>query len=102
MHPTKQCYMCNLPYLKPERWSPDGAIKIERLHCSKQCYRMYKIAYMSDQSLRVEHSIRRAQDELLKGTHKERASYLRRWIRELRNRLTHIKRANKVRRLSAR
>jgi len=61
---VKHCYLCNVAFAKPDKWNPDQTGVTERLHCSLKCNRMYRIAYASDPTLRIEHSIRRAQDSL--------------------------------------
>lgn len=96
---TKTCYMCRLTYEAKDTWSPDGASNIKRLHCSKRCYRMYKVAYMSDNSFRIEHSIRKAREELKdQNIPNERQTELRKWIRALERRLTAIKRTRRINR----
>jgi len=96
---TKQCYLCNLPYEAKDTWSPDGSINIKRIHCSKRCYRMYKIAYMSDNSFRIEHSIKKAKEELSdKNIALERQTELKKWIRALERRLVAIKRTRRINR----
>jgi hypothetical protein len=93
----KYCYMCNLPYEKSERWSPDGHLNIKRVHCSKQCFRMYKVAYESDNAFRIEHSIRKARESL--STAPETAhNELRQWIKTLEARLKTIKKTRRINR----
>lgn len=91
--------MCRLAYEAKDTWSPDGASNIKRLHCSKRCYRLYKVAYMSDNSFRIEHSIRKAREELLAAnTPSERQAELSKWIKTLERRLTAIKRTRRINR----
>lgn len=69
--------MCGLPFVKPDRWNPDRSGVVERLHCSLRCDRLYRIAYASDHTLRLEHAIKRAQDALEGGAEGLRAVELR-------------------------
>jgi len=95
----KQCYLCNLPFEAKDVWSPDGEINIKRIHCSKRCYRMYKVAYMSDNAFRIEHSIKKAKQELLdENIPSERQIELKKWIKTLERRLTTIKRTRRINR----
>lgn len=75
--------MCGLPYAKPHMWNPDRSGVTERLHCSLRCSRMYRIAYVSDHTLRLEHAIKRANDELDNNPTKAKAIELRLRIRSL-------------------
>lgn len=96
---VKECYMCRLPYSKPERWSPDGHINIERLQCSLRCFRMYRVAYESDNAFRLEHAIQRARDERREmGEEHARFRELGKWIRSLEKRLRSIRRTRRVNR----
>lgn len=60
----KTCYLCNVPFYKSDTWSPTKLGKEPRLHCTRKCYFMYRIAYQSDPTLRIEHAIRRAEEQL--------------------------------------
>lgn len=91
---VKKCYLCGLPYAKADRWNPDAMGETERLHCSLQCNRMYRIAYASDPTLRIEHAIKRAQDALAEGAEGLRAV-------ELRLRITSLKRSLKIKKARA-
>jgi hypothetical protein len=91
--------MCRLPYDAKDVWSPDGALNIKREHCSKRCYRMYKVAYMSDNAFRIEHSIRKAREEFSnENMPLERQTELKKWIKALERRLTNIKRTRRINR----
>lgn len=83
----KTCYTCNLPFAKANTWNPDKTGITERLHCSLKCSRLYRIAYTSDSTLRIEHAIRRAQDELNGKADGVRAIELRLRIRALKRSL---------------
>lgn len=96
----KKCYLCGLPFAKPDQWNPDNSGVVERLLCSLQCDRMYRIAYASDPTLRIEHAIKRAQDELNEGAEGLRAVELRLRVRMLKRSLKKEKaRATKARAL---
>lgn len=73
----KKCYLCGLPFAKAGRWNPDQTGMVERLHCSLQCNRMYRVAYASDSTLRLEHALKRALDALDAGAEGLRAVELR-------------------------
>lgn len=90
---VKNCYLCDLPFEKKHTWKPDGFPETERLHCSKRCFRMYRIAYASDASLRIEHAVKRAQDELSRGAEGSRAIELRLRIATLKRSLRQRKKA---------
>lgn len=75
--------MCGLPFMKPDQWNPDRSGVVKRLHCSLQCDRMYRIAYASDHILRLEHALKRAQDELNEGANGVRAVELKLRVRAL-------------------
>lgn len=92
----KHCYTCKLPFDKPPKWNPDNTGVVERLHCSLKCERMYRIAYLSDHTLRLEHAIRRAQDELSEGADGTRAIELRLRVGSLKRVLREIKKAQRA------
>jgi len=97
MSNIKTCYLCKLPYEKPEKWSPDGFVNIERLHCSKKCFRMYRVAFESDNAFRIEHAIQKARDERERvGVENPRFLELTKWIRSLEKRLKSIKRTRRI------
>jgi hypothetical protein len=52
---------------------------------------MYRIAYASDATLRIEHAIKRAQDELRDGANGSRAIELRLRVRGLKRSLRALK-----------
>lgn len=88
--------MCNLPF-EGEKWSPDGHLNIDKTHCSKQCFRMYKVAYASDNAFRIEHAIRRARESL--STAPESAQKeLRQWIKTLEIRRKAIRKTSRINR----
>ena len=89
----KHCYTCRLPFDKPPKWNPDNTGVVERLHCSLKCERMYRIAYLSDHTLRLEHAVKRAQDELSRGAEGSRAIELRLRIAALKRSLRQRKKA---------
>lgn len=74
---VKKCYLCGLAFSKPHTWNPDQTGVVERLHCSLKCNRMYRIAYASDSTLRLEHALKKAQDALDEGAEGLRAVELR-------------------------
>lgn len=74
---VKHCYTCGLAYAKPDQWNPDRSGVVKRLHCSLKCDRLYRIAYASDPTLRLEHAIKLAKDELSEGAEGLRAVELR-------------------------
>lgn len=84
---VKKCYLCGLRFAKAESWNPDQTGVTERLHCSLQCNRMYRIAYASDATLRIEHAIKRAEDALDEGAGGLRAVELRLRVRMLKRSL---------------
>lgn len=93
----KYCYLCNLPYEGPERWSPDRQFNIERLHCSQKCFRMWRIAYLSDNAFRLDHAIRRAREKLVDAD-ENYGKELRTWIRTLESKLKSIRRVRRMNR----
>lgn len=90
---VKSCYLCNVAFAKPDKWNPDQTGVTERLHCSLLCNRMYRMAYASDATLRLEHSMRRAQDELDAGASGSRAIELRLRVANIKRSLKKIKKA---------
>lgn len=94
---VKNCYLCGVAFFKGETWNPDQTGVTERLHCSLRCNRMYRIAYYSDATLRLEHAIKRAQDGLRNGANGTRAIELRLRIAALKRSLRQIKKAQSKR-----
>ena len=90
---VKNCYLCGIQFFKEETWNPDNSGVVERLCCSLKCDRMYRIAYDSDATLRLEHAIKRAQDALRDGADGTRAIELRLRIASLKRSLKEIKKA---------
>jgi hypothetical protein len=85
--------MCDLSFCRADKWNPDNTGVTERLHCSLKCERMYRIAYASDATLRIEHAIKRAQDELGSKAEGIRAIELRLRVASLKRSLKQIKKA---------
>jgi len=94
---VKNCYLCGIQFFKAETWNPDNSGVVERLCCSLKCDRMYRIAYQSDPTLRIEHSIKRAQDALRDGAEGTRAIELRLRIAALKRSLRQRKKARDLR-----
>lgn len=94
---VKNCYLCGIQFFKAETWNPDNSGVAERLCCSLKCDRMYRIAYDSDATLRLEHAIKRAQDALRDGAEGTRAIELRLRIAALKRSLRQRKKARDLR-----
>lgn len=93
----RECYLCGLPYEGSERWSPDRQLNIERLHCSRRCFRMHRVAYASDRLFRLEYAIKREQELLNTGSgERGRITALRRELKQLKR-----ERRERVRRLAS-
>lgn len=88
---VRHCYLCGLPFQGDATWSPDRQFNIEKLHCSRKCFRIHRIAYASDRLFRLEYAVKREQELLTRGASQ------RGLLTALRKELKQLKRERKAR-----